>query len=362
MKRAPRILITTGGTGGHVFPALALADELIEQGCQIMFAGGKLSKNPYFETERYVFQEVKCGQLQMSPWQCCKEIFTLTQGLKESMLLIKNFNPDLVMGFGSHYTFPVVAAATLMRKRVFLHEANSIPGRVNRWLAPFVEKTWLHFPSAKHFVKGSSAYGGMPLRSNYRKGLITQEDALGFFQLSPHLLTILVFGGSQGAKKINSLFCEAALRYLKKALPPFQVLHFTGNHAESVQVMKQYALAEIPAYVLPFEKRMDLAWAAADLAVTRAGAASIAEQMEYEVPGILIPYPFATDQHQDKNADYLIGTGLVCKVPEANLTAEILSGVILDCYQNRDRAIEKFKEYKKQHCNVSLSKELITLL
>lgn len=363
-KEYSRILMTVGGTGGHIFPATALAEDLIkEDGCTVLFAGGKLSQNPYFDKEHLAFKDVECikvsGSMLYNPWQMVKNSIALFKGVKESISIIRDFKPDLVVGFGSYYTLPVLIAAKLLRKPIFLHEANSVPGKVNRLFSPYVEKTLVHFPSAQELLKGKSALGGMPLRSEFRKGKITKEEARRSFQLALHLPTILVFGGSQGAHRINALFSEAALFHLKDLMPPFQVLHFTGNHKEAEQLMARYVCAEIPAYVRPFEKRMAQAWAAADIAITRAGAASIAEQIEYEVPGILVPYPHATDQHQDKNADFLVSTGLAMKVSEDGLTPQGLAGKVQELYLHYKTMQKEFAEYKKKNLSVSLA-NLIT--
>lgn len=359
----PRILLTVGGTGGHVFPAVALAEELSSKyDCDILFAGGKLGQNPYFEKKVFDYREVDCGKLSIVPWKFLLSSYSMVKGVFESLRIISRYNPDAVIGFGSYYTLPVIVASKLLGRPIFLHEANSIPGRLNRWLAPFAEKTWVHFPAAAALLKGNVAFGGMPLRPNFRKGLVTKEAARRHFQLDPSLMTILVFGGSQGAQKINALFSEAALFHFKDYLAPFQVLHFTGNHADAAKLMERYVSGGIPAYVRPFEKRMDMAWAAADIAVTRAGAASIAEQIEYEVPGVLIPYPYATDAHQDKNADFLVETKLAMKVVEEGLTPQSLTGKIHDLCSQAPVRCAQFREYKLANLSEPLSQQIFNWL
>lgn len=345
----PRILITSGGTGGHIFPAIALAETLRnEHNCSIMFVGGKLSKNPYFEKENFPYQEIECAEVNFSLKTLFRSPLKIAKGVREALWVLNQFKPDLVVGFGSYYTLPVLIATKMLGIPLILHEANSIPGKVNRLFAPFAEKTFVHFPCTQTLLRGKSVVAGMPLRKNFQKALISQEEAKKAFQLDPTCPTLLVFGGSQGAKRINELFSSAAVFHLKPMLPSFQVLHFTGNHSESELLMGRYVSGNVAAYVRPFEKRMDLAWAAADLAVTRAGASSIAEQIEYEVPGILIPYPAAADKHQDKNADFLEESGLIVKLSEIDLTPQALAAKIQEVFVEADTRTAEFKKYKKK--------------
>lgn len=352
MPKVPKILLTAGGTGGHIFPALALAETLRnDKGCHIFFAGGHLSNNPYFEKSLYSFQDVHCGKLNKNPLEWIK----LSAGIVQSIRIIKKFDPDLVLGFGSFYTVPLLAAAKLLGKPLFLHESNSIPGRVNRYFSPYAELTWVHFPSTISLLKGNAEMARMPLRPLFKKGLVSKEKARQQWGLKPDLTTLLAFGGSQGADALNTLFVEAICTHLKS---PFQVIHFTGS--DSIKFQDAYKKAGISAYVRPFEKRMDMAWAAADFAVTRSGAASFAEQVEYEVPGIFIPYPYATDGHQNKNAAYADLNGLGIKREESNLTSEALAEDILRLMENKKVFEDNFIRYKGNFCEEPLADKIMS--
>lgn len=344
----PKILITAGGTGGHIFPALALAEVLRdEKGCDIFFAGGRLSQNPYFEKNLYSYQDVYAGKGGKNPLEWMKLGLGIVQGIQ----LIKKFNPDLVLGFGSYYTVPLLAAARLLGKPFFLHESNSIPGKVNRYFSHYAEMTWVHFPSTIALLKGPAETAKMPLRPLFKKGLISKAQARKELGLKPDFPTILAFGGSQGAEGINHLFASAACSL------PFQVIHFTGGSSE--KIVENYKKAGLAAYVRPFEKRMDIAWAAADLAVTRSGAASFAEQVEYEVPGIFIPYPHSTDGHQRKNAAYADLNGLGIKREQENLTSETLAEDIVRLLDNKKTFEENFQRYKGSFCQESLADKIM---
>lgn len=358
-----KIVLAVGGTGGHIFPALALGEELADKyGCDVHFAGGRLKDNPFLKDEKCTLHEVSCGKLAKNPIELLKQVCYLIKGIKESVVLLRNLQPEVVIGFGSYYSLPLLIGSKLLGKKVFLHEGNSIPGRVNRIFSPYAEKVWVQFPSAMDSLKGTTALGRLPLRKTLRKGMISQAEARKAFQLDPNTLTILVIGGSQGAKNLNALFSESVLFHLREMLPPFQVIHSAGSHDETERLMERYVSAHVPAYVRPFIKNIHEAWSAADLCITRAGAGTIVEQFEFEVPGILIPYPHATDNHQELNADFLEGTGLAKKVLEDSLTPQVLSRKIQELYINAAHQMTNFTKFKESHHMNELSKEIIEAL
>lgn len=345
-----RLLLSAGGTGGHIFPAIALANELKTlHGCSVLFTAGKLSKNPYFPIEEFTFKDVSCSSMLF------KGAYLNSKGIIESMRIIKDYKPDAVIGFGSYYTLPTLAAATLLRVPILLHEANSIPGRVNRIFSPFAKKTWVSFSEAKNKLSGVVEQCKMPLRKQFKKGSASRKDAFAYFDLDVSLPTILVFGGSQGAKRINNLFSESLLEYVKN----IQIIHFTGSAADEEVFSKRYQAFGVRHYVKSFEKRIDLAWIAADMAVTRAGASSLAEQWEFEVPGILIPYPEATDNHQDFNANDLVNAGLCYKLREKDINASVFLETVQRLIQNRKSMQTHFIENKKKDTQLDLSQHIM---
>lgn len=326
-----KILITAGGTGGHVFPALSLGKQLAKTipSIELLYVGGKLSLNKYFEKGVFPFKSVSCGSLSSkNPFILLNSVGEICQGIWESRQIIKSFAPDLIVGFGSYYTFPTLLAGKLCSIPIVLHEANSIPGKVNRLLSKQAIVTGIHFPETASLLKGKAVEVGMPLRDGYHQGSYPLELAKAHFQLNPECLTLLVFGGSQGARSINSLFSQA-ICHLKYPKNRIQVLHFTGNSETTEEMRSRYTNLGIKAIVKDFELRMDLAWQASDLMISRSGAGTIAEQMEFEVPGILIPFPFATDKHQDKNAEFMVRTvGGAIKLDEEGLDGKGLAAEI----------------------------------
>lgn len=358
-----KVLLAVGGTGGHVFPALALGEELSEKyGCEVHFAGGRLKDNPFIKEEKCHLHEVSCGKLSKNPFEMIRQTYLLIKGVKESFSLIHKLKPEAVIGFGSYYSLPLLIASKLSGCKMFLHEGNSVPGKVNRIFSPYADKVWVQFPSAQDQLKGKISLGGLPLRKNLRKGSVSRAEARRAFQLDPNLITILVLGGSQGARKLNELFSEAVLFHLRELLPPFQVIHSAGSHLETEKMMERYVSAQIPAYVRPFIKNMECAWNAADISVSRSGAGTIVEQYEFEVPGLLVPYPFATDNHQELNASFLVETGLAEKALEAALTPQNLARQIQELHIKALRMAEKFQGYKKEHSMKNLSQEIIEAL
>lgn len=342
-----RVIITTGGTGGHIFPAQGLADQLIERypNIEILFVGGALSTNRYFDRNR-PYKQIDCSSLShpLAP-------FRIGKGIYQSFQIMRSFQPDVVVGFGSYYTFPPLAAAKLLRVPIVLHVADSIPGKVNRVFAPFVAEIGVNFPHTIPLVKGKATEVGMPLRGGFRKGSVSRNEALAYFNLRSDLATILIFGGSQGAAAINK--CLQQCPYLEG----FQLIHFTGSEATVQDIAQNYKSRGIPACVKAFEGQMAKAWAAADLFIGRAGASTISEALEFEVPGILIPYPSAAENHQEKNADYLVNTvGGAVKLLEANLNPQTLAHAIkmLSSQEALRSKREAMQAYKKRALQVSL--------
>jgi UDP-N-acetylglucosamine--N-acetylmuramyl-(pentapeptide) pyrophosphoryl-undecaprenol N-acetylglucosamine transferase len=258
-----KILITAGGTGGHLFPAQGLAQELFESEDppSILFAGGGLKTSPYFDREQFRFHEIEAAPLPGKPYsQAIGRLFKIGKGFWQALSLLKDYQPDLVVGFGSYYTVPILLASRFLKIPYLLHEANSIPGKANRLFSQSALCTGLHFPAAAPFLKGPTCEVGMPLRSGYRLDQIAKEESLKHFGLTAEKPVLLVFGGSQGAQGINAC--------MKKALSlwrnPFQIIHLTGTQQTADEYSHLYREAKWSACVKAFEKQMQFAWRAAD--------------------------------------------------------------------------------------------------
>jgi UDP-N-acetylglucosamine--N-acetylmuramyl-(pentapeptide) pyrophosphoryl-undecaprenol N-acetylglucosamine transferase len=342
-----RILIATGGTGGHIYPAMALAQQYEED--QILFIGGGLSQNRYFDRTAFDHRTVACGAFtNKSPLSLLRSCINIARGIWQSCKLIREFKPDIAVGFGSYYSFPPLIAAKLLSVPIVLHEANSIPGKVNRLLSPYALAMGVHFPKTMELAKGNRFVVGMPLRKSFRKGNVNCSEARSYFGLPEKGITLLVFGGSQGAQVINRRVLEA-MRLLR--LVDLQIIHVAGDAVQARELVDGYEKLGIKACVKPFEERMDLAWGAADFVISRSGAGSIAEQLEFEVPGILIPFARAADDHQNHNADFLVdAVGGARKIQENELSPEKLAKLISEFLDDDGKVLEQMKwsmaEYK----------------
>lgn len=363
---AKKVLITVGGTGGHVYPAMALAHQLKQEdpNIELMFVGGGLNKNPYFEPKLYFHKEVTCGALlKKNPFSAMWSAWNILRGFFQSQRILKAFRPDVVVGFGSFYTLPTLLAAYVKRVPIVLHEANSVPGKVNRLFSKRVKITGIQFPETAALLKGPTQIVSIPLRAGYRHGSVSHEDARAHFLLHSSILTILVFGGSQGAKGINQLFSSALHKLPPSLLASIQILHFTGDSTTTHQLQEQYAKLGIRSKVKDFETRMDLAWQAADLMISRAGAGTIVEQLEFEVPGILIPYPHATDNHQEKNADFMVDTvkGSI-KCLQHNLDADKLAQEIMALLADSQQPLKTMRQAIHSYKRLTKPQDLCSLV
>lgn len=349
-----KIMIATGGTGGHIYPAIALAQQLMQDSSdhEVLFVGGGLSGNRYFDPSVFNSSTVPCGAFtRKSPMALAKSCLNISHGIWQSRAIIRKFNPDVVVGFGSYYSFPPLIAAKLQSIPIVLHEANSIPGKVNRLLAPWAAAVGVHFPKTIDLLKGNCVEVGMPLRSGFQRGGTDPTLAASYFGLRPDRSTLLIFGGSQGAQAINSRV-HGALKLLTDRVP-VQVIHIAGDDQSAESLQKIYAQSGIHACVKSFETRMDLAWQAADLVICRAGAGTIAEQFEFEVPGILVPFPRAADNHQEFNADFIVKTvGAGKMIKEESFNERFLAYHLLELFNNGGDALMKMRvamaDYKKR--------------
>lgn len=316
-----RLVICTGGTAGHLFPAQALAEELLSSASppDILFLGHGLASNRFFDRDRFSYEEVNAAPFRPSG------LLPLLRGYRKARALLSSFAPDLAVGFGSYHALPPLLAARRRKVPVVLHEANAYPGRVVRLLSPYAEVTGLHFEGAGDYLRGRSEVVGMPVRRGCRLEARERDLLLRDWQLEPQRTTLLIFGGSQGAHRINELVEGAAERWKGR---PFQVIHFTGDATTADRVRRRYRELGLLCYVRSFEPEMERAWRCADFVISRAGASSLAEQRLWAVPGLLIPYPYAADRHQEYNARHMEQLGGAVVLSESSLSSEGLARVV----------------------------------
>lgn len=305
----PKVLIAAGGTGGHLIPAQQLAELLLQKyPCEVLFAGFKLETSPYFNRSRFPFREVASAPLNRNP-------LPLGRGFLDALRLIRRENPAVVAGFGSYHTAPILLAAAVLRKKIVLYEANRVMGKVTRLFAPFAEAVAIQLPLVGHKRKNTVFVPLFPW--------IVQEanrDAARLeFGLESNRQTILVFGGSQGAQFLNETIPEVL-----KGRSDVQVIHLSGNEASAEEVRKRYKEAQVHAAVKGFESNMALAYAASDFAICRSGAGTTAELIRHKLPALLIPYPFAAEDHQRHNAEFLESLAVASCLLQKNATVKAI--------------------------------------
>ena len=319
-----RIAIAGGGTGGHLFPALAVAEVLRERGHEVLIFISEKEIDALATKDRGEFRFEKLPSIGM-PKLFSPAIFGFLKRFNESLApcraIYREFKPDAVLGMGGFTSTSPILAGRFRKIPTFIHESNAIPGKANRLNGRLANMVLLGFSEcAKYFTKARCEVTGTPIRRSLTTK-IPRDKALEAFGLRPDRKTLFVMGGSQGAQGINKAVTDA-LPQLKAA--GLQVIHLTGKHDEQA-MLASYQRENFPAYVAAFHHRMEEAYSAADCAITRSGAASLAELSHFGIPSILIPYPHAAENHQALNAEIFDRAGAAVVLNESETTGETLA-------------------------------------
>jgi UDP-N-acetylglucosamine--N-acetylmuramyl-(pentapeptide) pyrophosphoryl-undecaprenol N-acetylglucosamine transferase len=337
-----RYLIACGGTGGHLAPGIALAEGLAARGHSVQLLVSRKAIDTKF-LEKYPGLDaitVPSAPFTFAPAGFCKFVWQQTAGLWFCIGHVRRTRPNAIIGFGGFTTMGILLAGILLRVPLVLHEANRVPGRATRTFGPFARRVWVppgvELPSVK---AGRLRECGLPVRAEFRrKQKAAAMSELGFL---PSKRTLVVLGGSQGASALNE-WAAGAVRPLAAANA--QVICITGPGKTNDRVMTVLSANDgstVHSYRLPFCDRMAELLSCADLAVTRAGAGTIAELARIGVPSILVPFPEAADDHQIANARYLElqGCGFVVEQPFiGGLTKEALGVIFNDGLLSRFRS------------------------
>ncbi len=301
------ILIVAAGTGGHLYPGIAVARAVRtrEGDARVVFAvrQGDMGK-ALLEREGFEVAELP-GQgmpRSLSP-KLLTFPFKVAGGFGRAWNLLKDLKPHRVVGMGGYLSFPVLTAARLQGIPTLIHEQNVFPGLTNRSLAKLVRSVAVSFPAAaENFPKTKTWVSGLPIRPEIGQG--NAKEARKRFDLDENRLTFLVFGGSQGAQYLNETVIKA-WENLVDLSSQFQVFHVTGE-ANYKSICISYEGRSVAVKVVPYCHQMADAYAAADFVICRAGASTIAELVVARRPALLVPYPYATDNHQLYNAEVLL--------------------------------------------------------
>jgi UDP-N-acetylglucosamine--N-acetylmuramyl-(pentapeptide) pyrophosphoryl-undecaprenol N-acetylglucosamine transferase len=332
--QTPFVAIACGGTGGHLFPGLAVAGQLTQRGCAVTLLVSPKDVDQQAVKSAGNADVVTLPAVGLQNRNYLSFAHSFWQSWGAARKLFKSRPPHAVLAMGGFTSAPPVLAAEKSGAKTFLHESNAIPGRANRLLARFVDEAFIGFPEAAarlRVPRGGIIHTGTPVRPQFQpRDAGACRAALG---LDPHRPVILVMGGSQGASGINEIIL-AALPLLVGRAPTWQWLHLTGaGHFEKVR--ETYARFGLQAVVRPFLAEMDLALGAAAVAVSRAGASSLAEIAAMRLPSLLVPFPAAADDHQFHNARAFETTGAARLVEQKNATPGGLVALLGELVENQ---------------------------
>lgn len=316
------VAIACGGTGGHLFPGLAVAEQLRARGAvvSVLISPKEVDQEAVKSASGVQVFTLPAAALQRGSRLAFVRGFF--QSWRASRTLFKRIRPAAVLAMGGFTAAPPVLAGKSLRAKTFLHESNTIPGRANRWLARWVNEAFVGFPQAKERLAARVVtVTGTPVRAGFKSGdVAASRVALGLDPLRP---VVLVMGGSQGASGVNEMIAKALPLLARYALQ-WQWLHLTGPN-DVAKMQQAYAAHGMNAVVRPFLVEMELALNAASVAVSRSGASSLAEIAALRLPALLVPYPTAADNHQWHNARAFEETGAALLLEQRKATPEKVS-------------------------------------
>ncbi len=369
-----KIVFTGGGTGGHFYPIIAVAERVNQIIDKEKILGAKLyyiSNSPYDKEALFenglIYEEVNSGKMRTySSVQNFFDIFKIIAGVISAVFKLFSIYPDVVFGKGGYASLPTIFAARLLSIPVFIHESDSAPGRVNEWAGKFAKRVALSFEEAAGFFpKEVTAFTGNPVRMEI-ENKVDKKTALEHFKLESEIPVILILGGSQGAELINNTILDA----LPKLLKNYQVIHQTGlNNFKSVMAQSEVVLADnknksryMPiAFLNAFTMKM--AAGAATIVVSRAGS-TLFEIASWGVPSILVPFTESNADHSKKNAFNYARSGACVVVEEMNMTANILNSEIDRIVTNKstlELMAKNAKAFYKPDAADKIARELMNI-
>lgn len=316
-----KILLTGGGTGGHLIPLLSVVAEIRkrDEAAQFLFIGPKSYFNDELRAVGIEVRKINAGKIRRYfSWQNFLDIFKVLIGTDEAFFYILKFKPDIVFSKGGFASFPAVLAASYLRVPILTHESDTVPGLANKIIGKFANKIFISFPKTREYFPDSKIIvSGNPIREDILQG--DGQRARKFFGFTENLPVLMVFGGSQGAQKINKTLLESLGEILQK----FQVIHICG--AKNFEEIKNKFDAlfidnknRYKVYSYLHEEMKD-AFALSDFVISRAGANSLSEVIALQKPSLIIPLSTAANNHQYYNAKYFADENLVLMVEEKEL-------------------------------------------
>lgn len=344
----PRVLIAAGGTGGHVFPALAVAEELRRRGWHAEWVGSDRGLEsrviPAAGIGLHILRFSGLRGKGLTAWFSLP--LRLASALGEARAIVMRAKPQVVVAFGGYVTFPVGLVASMLRIPLCVHEQNAVMGTANRWLARIAKQVMLSFPNTKHAPQGAQLIGN-PVRASIAALPAPQTR----YAERSGALRVLVVGGSLGASALNRALPQAFARAAAKG-QPLQLRHQTGPK-ELEDVKAQYRDLKLSAECNAFINDMDAAYAWADLIICRAGASTVTEVAAAGVAAVFVPLPSAIDDHQTANARFLAARDAAWLIPQAEGFADAIGDVLASCSRN-DLALraQAARELAMHHADV----------
>jgi len=321
------VAIACGGTGGHLFPGIAVAESLVSRGHDILLLISEKQIDATAVRDRKEFRVEKIpavGLPKLLSTQVVPFAARFLQGLNACRKIYRSFGPQAVLGMGGFTSTAPILAGRMAGLPAFIHESNAIPGKANLLNARLSSKVLIGFAECgRYFPKSALEVTGTPIRSSLLAP-VNRKDALGALGLDENMKTVLVMGGSQGAHGINEAVIAALPRFRGSQV---QFIHLTGKEDEHT-VSQCYRSAGIRAFVSAFYRRMEEVYAVADVAIARSGAATLTELSYFSLPAILIPYPFASENHQLLNAEIFAKDSVAEVLEESRVKGDALGSLI----------------------------------
>ena len=363
-SRIARIIIAGGGTGGHIFPAIAIAKAIVrlQPQTQILFVGAsgkmEMEKVPLagFRIEGLTIAGFNRSSLIKNislPFKLLKSFFQVSN-------IFKSFKPTAVIGVGGYSSFPVLRYAQAKGVDTFIHESNSYAGKSNRMLGKNATKIFVAIDGmGKFFPSNKIIQTGNPVREAIVNSKLSREEAILFFGLDPNKKTVLAIGGSLGAKNINEALAKGISEFKKNDL---QLIWQTGK--PFVEKGREIANGKLNIWVNDFITQMENAYGAADIVVSRSGAMSIAELAVMKKPAVLVPFPFAAEDHQTVNAQRLVDKNAAMMIPDSAALDQLVSTVVeLSKNEKKQQALkENISELAVNNADEVIAQEILNAL
>jgi UDP-N-acetylglucosamine--N-acetylmuramyl-(pentapeptide) pyrophosphoryl-undecaprenol N-acetylglucosamine transferase len=357
----PRIIIAGGGTGGHIFPAIAIANAIVklQPQAEILFVGAKGK----MEMEKVPLAGYRIEGLDIAGFNRSSLIkniglpFKLIKSFLQVREIIKLFKPTAVIGVGGYSSFPVLRFAQAKGIKTFIHESNSFAGKSNMLLGKKATKIFVAIDGMEKFFPAEKIIiSGNPVRESIVQSTVTKEDAIRFFSLEPYKKTILAIGGSLGAKSINEALAAGIDEFGKNDL---QLIWQTGK--PFAEKGKEAAEGHSNIWVNDFITQMEYAYAAADVVISRSGAMSVAELCVMKKPALFVPFPFAAEDHQTVNAQKLVNKNAAQMIKDSDAFNKLVQSVISISKDEplQERLIENISKLAITNADEIVAKEIL---